>query len=432
MNKHKFLKPFLIYGLVTGLSRLLPIILLPLYLSVLSKEDYGRIEVLVALFNLLVIIGSVQLDASLQRFMFKVKNKFIYIHTIFIFVLILSTACMLIVSTQSEKISMLLFGVSNFGPSITLTAMCAISFNLSSILMINYRYNNEENLYAIVNVLQVVVTTALTYWLVVIKDGGVLGFIVGMNSGWMFVLIVCYIHFLSRYGLLRVDISGLRDSILFAFPQLPARFLSYFLQHGNRFVVLYVLGSGSVALLGLASKFAAPIQLLYIAFSMTWGPYLYKNEDNPKLDLIIKKALIFVCVVLCIIILIIQLFGPYVIYRYFDETYADVSQLIALAIIPAGIIIVKEIVESGIRLASKTKYITYAYTASALTSLILMLNSNDIVEIMTSSVVGMIVLLLLIIFYSELTHNIKYSRPPLTIFLIFIISVSVFSISVYK
>ncbi|NOE51408.1 oligosaccharide flippase family protein, partial [Vibrio cholerae] len=72
MIKNKLVQNILIYGGVTGLSRMLPILLLPFYLSALSIEEFGRIEVLVALYNIIIIFGSMQLETAVQRYMYKV------------------------------------------------------------------------------------------------------------------------------------------------------------------------------------------------------------------------------------------------------------------------------------------------------------------------------------------------------------------------
>ncbi len=63
---------------------MLPILLLPFYLSAMPIEDYGRIEVLVALFNFIIILGSLQLETAIQRYMYKVEDKLNYTYTILI------------------------------------------------------------------------------------------------------------------------------------------------------------------------------------------------------------------------------------------------------------------------------------------------------------------------------------------------------------
>ncbi|WP_276329934.1 lipopolysaccharide biosynthesis protein [Yersinia kristensenii] len=209
---------------------------------------------------------------------------------------------------------------------------------------------------------------------------------------------------------LQADFSFLKQSIDFSLPQIPARIGSFFIQFGNRFIVLYYFGPKVVALLGLSVKFAAPFQLLYIAFTMAWNPYLYKNENNSDLEGKINKILKLLLLFIVVSSIAIHYIGCWIIDVYFHNGYEGVKSLIFLAILPSGLLIVKDILETGVKLSGKTKYISYSYFLSIVITITLMIFSKNIQDILMSSLVGTIVLLLATFIFSEREYHIKYSR----------------------
>ncbi|OVZ81221.1 polysaccharide biosynthesis family protein [Yersinia kristensenii] len=413
MSNNNLFKSILIYGCITGASRMLPILLLPFYLSAIPIEDYGRIEVLVALFNFIIIFGSIQLETAVQRYMYKVKNKLNYAYALLMVIFLLSIIVFFIIFIFSNQISIVLFGSGIESINITIIALSCLFFNLSSIFLIYFRYSEQEGVFYIITLSQVFVTALITYILVVIEKLGNFGYVMGIFSGWLMVFFLGTVLILwkTKGGReLHADFSFLKQSIDFSLPQIPARIGSFFIQFGNRFIVLYYFGPKVVALLGLSVKFAAPFQLLYIAFTMAWNPYLYKNENSNDLEGKINKILKLLLLFIVVSSIAIHYIGCWIIDVYFHNGYEGVKALIFLAILPSGLLIVKDILETGVKLSGKTKYISYSYFLSIVITIILMIFSKNIQDILMSSLVGTIVLLLSTFIFSEREYHIKYSR----------------------
>ncbi|EJL6268129.1 oligosaccharide flippase family protein, partial [Vibrio cholerae] len=324
MIKNKLIGNILVYGVVTGLSRMLPILLLPFYLSALSIEEFGRIEVLIALYNLIIIFGSMQLETAVQRYMYKVEDKAKYTLALSIVVFLLSMLSFCIVAISSKKISYFLFGSDIEYVNITVISICSLLFNVSTILLIYFRYSEQEKIFSLITLSQVVVTSVVTYALVVVEPLGNLGYVLGMTSGWLTVIALSSLLIYLQNKSISPDFSIIWQSLNFSWPQLPARFGSFFVQFGNRFIALSYFGAQTVAILGLATKFAAFFQLIYIAFNMAWNPYLYKNEKNDNLENEINKTLRIVLVLIVFFSIIIHQLGGWIVDMFFVAEYHEV------------------------------------------------------------------------------------------------------------
>ncbi|QLE07509.1 oligosaccharide flippase family protein [Pseudoalteromonas shioyasakiensis] len=420
MNK-AFLKSFLVYGGSAGLSRILPILMLPIYLNHLSVDAYGKIEVIFAGFNLLLIFGLMQLETALQRFYYKVEDKAALFYSMVTVTAILSTVVVVVSVILSDTISYGLFDSSSESLSIVIMSVTIFFANIATICMVFLRYDDRPIVFSTMTIGQVIITACVTYMLVVSFKYGGEGYFYGLFFGWFFIAIFSFCSIATNLAF-KLNINYVIESFKFALPQFPARLASFFVQFGNRFVVLSILGTQAVAVMSLSLKFAAIFQLLLLALSMAWNPFLYKNENaedlNEKVNSLFKWILISLSVIHILTILLAEL----VVTTFFEGEYDAAAKYVILAIIPVQLLIIKEVVESGVRLANRTKYISYAYFTSVTVTAALMFFSTTIEQVFIATIIGALVLVLFSWYYSERFYRIKYSKLSFTMYILLLIT----------
>ena len=396
---------------------MLPIILLPFYLKSLSVDEYGRIEIVVAAYSFLIIFGSLQLETALQRYLYKVDDRKTYFSNMLLVIGLLSIFVAGFCWFFSDQISLFLFGDIRSSKVIALGVANVILFNAATVGLIYLRYTGRGALFALITVVQVITTSAVTYLLVVAYNMASEGYFLGMLSGWFFIVVV--LTFVLRKEMtLRFNIRDLKSSLEFSLPQLPARFGSFFMQFGSRFLVLHLFGLSVVATLSVSLKFAAVFQFIQIAFSMAWYPYLYKNESAPDLEEKINSVLVALLCFLSFSSVVTIYFGRFVVENMLSEEYQGVGDLIGLAIMPVQFLIIKEVLETGIKLSNRTKYISYAYVISVAVTIFGLLLSESVEGVMSSFMFGALALMAATWCFSEVLYKIRYMKAPLSIFLL--------------
>ncbi|WP_329955539.1 hypothetical protein [Aeromonas hydrophila] len=154
---------------------------------------------------------------------------------------------------------------------------------------------------------------------------------------------------------------------------------------------------------------------------MAWNPFLYKNEDNKNLKDKINNILKAVLILIGLSSLTIHVLGGWIIDNFFGVEYIEVKNIIFLAILPSGLLLCKEILETGIKLSGKTRYISYSYFISVLVTIVFMILANDLDEILMASLLGSIIHILCSWYFSEKLYQLKYSKLHLSIFIGFIV-----------
>ncbi len=105
-------KHSVIYGLGGLVSRILAVLLLPLYTRFLSPSDYGKVETLIALTTVAGIVLRMGITSAFFRFYFdspEPERRRLVLRTSFWFTMTMATIGMTIGLALSPEISSLLF-----------------------------------------------------------------------------------------------------------------------------------------------------------------------------------------------------------------------------------------------------------------------------------------------------------------------------------
>src|SRR5436305_693926 len=107
-----------IYGLGSIVSRVLAVLLLPLYTRYLSPADYGMIETINALSAVLTALVAQGMKSAFFRFYFdsaELEGRLLVVRTAFWYVLAASTSVSVVGIVLAPQVSWLLFGTDGHG-----------------------------------------------------------------------------------------------------------------------------------------------------------------------------------------------------------------------------------------------------------------------------------------------------------------------------
>ncbi|ELA9892975.1 lipopolysaccharide biosynthesis protein [Vibrio parahaemolyticus] len=418
-----FLNSLVFYGGSAGIARILPLLVLPVFLSKLGAEEFGRIEVLFAFFNLVIIFGLAQLESSFQRFFYSTESLSNLYSTVTLMIASLSLVSAIIIISLSSQVSSILFGSVDESSSIILCAITILFANLSTINLIYLRFIDSKITFAISNISQVVVSVLLGYIFIINHDMGSFGYFLGIFLGWVvcFMITSAYLLFKVKVDF-KLKLENVKELFDFSLPQFPARIASFVFQYGNKFITLAILGTYAVANLSLAAKFAAPFQFMMLALSMVWNPFLYKNEHDKNLNGKINSLISYLIFSVVIIHIIVVILAKYVISNYFGSEFHDSAYYVTLAIIPFEMLAMKEIFESGIKLSKKTKYITYSYVISSAVMIPLMLISTNMFYMLVASIVGTFGMIASTWYYSTSTSSVVINKSAFFLYTLFVLA----------
>lgn len=301
-------------------TQMISFFLLPLYTALLTTEEYGVVDLLNTLINLLVPILLIQVDQGVFRLIIDVRNnkekENEYISAAWFFMLaqiilyILVFICLYPFIHNDYKIFL--------GTNL-------VFYMINTLLLQVSRGLGDNMTYAVGSF----ITGSLTVILNVIF---ILGFNLGaygMLSAGMLANICCAIYIFMKLKLFKrikwhyYQKDKLKEMITYSLPLVPNVISWWIVESSDRILISLFLGLNYNGIYSAANKFSAVIVMVYGVFNLTWTESAALNiesEDRDEFFSSIFKVIlqIFGCICLGVIA-----FMPFVFPLMINSKFAD-------------------------------------------------------------------------------------------------------------
>ncbi|MGI9021479.1 MAG: lipopolysaccharide biosynthesis protein [Solirubrobacterales bacterium] len=262
-------------------SKLIAVVLLPIYTAYLTPADYGAAEVMLAS----VIAGSIVIrfgviEAILRFYYLAGERPERVVATGFASLAWTSTIAATIALAFAEPISEALLDRPDAGLA-RLAILGLWSLTLWEFVLTMLRLDERARAYFAITVINVLVTIPTTVYLVVVRDMGAEGILLGTFGTGLFFLAYRLWEEHRRLSL-RPDLPLLRRMLRFGLPTMPAELTLYSLNFVDRIIIVRLAGLAEAGLYALAVKFANGLQVLARGFQLAFPPLAYSIRDDDE------------------------------------------------------------------------------------------------------------------------------------------------------
>ena len=347
-----------IYGLGGLVSRILAVLLLPLYTHYLSTSDYGQIETLVALVTVLTIVLRFGISSAFFRFYFDADDddgRRLVLRTSFWFTMAMATFGLVAVVALAGPISQALFGEADAANLVRASAVALWAQMNYEQLSSLFRVEERSVAFVIASLTNVVLTVAGTVLLVVVLDRGPLGVIVGNFTGTLLVYLALLGYRREQLGL-QLDRGLLQRMNHFGMPLVPSALLLWVTNFSDRFFLVKLTDTAEVGLYSVGVRIASAMVLLLTAFRMAWPAFAYSIESDEEARRTYAWVLTYLVVLTTWIATALTLLSPWLVAWLTAPEFASSSRVVgplAFAAVSFGGFIVLSI---GIGRARRTQF----------------------------------------------------------------------------
>ncbi len=269
------------YTASSVISKLIAVVLLPLYTHYLTPADYGAAEVMIAAVIATSIIVRLGIIEALMRFYYlPEEDSDEVVRTGFASLFVTATLGAAVAMALAAPISDALLGHTD--PPLARIAIFGLwVFTLFEYLISLLRLDERARAYFFFTMANVFVAIPLTVWLVVIEGEGAKGLLLGVYGSAVPFLLWLAIDQRRRLGVVP-DRELLRRLFRFGFPTMPAELSLYSLNFIDRVILVRFAGLAEAGLYALAIKFAQAINVLVRGFQLAWPPLAYSIRDDDE------------------------------------------------------------------------------------------------------------------------------------------------------
>jgi O-antigen/teichoic acid export membrane protein len=320
----------LIYGIGGLVSRIVAILLLPVYTHYLTPADYGKIETLVALTTVLGIILRAGISSAFFRFYFDADDaagRRTVLRTSFWFTMGAGTLGLLLLLVFAQPVSDFLFGTTSAANLVRAAGVALWATVNYEQLTSLFRVEERSVAFVCASLANVFITIALTLVLVVWLEKGPIGVIVGNFSGTLIVYVALLGFRREQLGL-QFDRGLLREMNRFGLPLVPTALFLWVTNFSDRFFLVKLSSVAEAGLYSVGVRVASSMVLLLTAFRMAWPAFAFSIRDEDEAKRTYAYVLTYLTVLTAWVALALTLLAPWLVDLLAAARFAESSRVV--------------------------------------------------------------------------------------------------------
>jgi O-antigen/teichoic acid export membrane protein len=347
-----------IYGIGGLVSRIIAVLLLPLYTRYLTPSDYGQIETLLALTTVMGLLLRAGITSAFFRFYFDVEDddgRLRVLRTSFWFTMGGGTLGLTLLLLFASPVSTLLFGdadAANLVRAAGVALWATVNYEQMTSL---FRVEERSVAFVCASLANVFITIGFTLLLVVSLEKGAIGVIVGNFSGTLIVYLALLGYRREQLGL-QFDRGLLREMNRFGIPLVPTALFLWVTNFSDRFFLVKLADVAEAGLYSVGVRVASAMVLLLTAFRMAWPAFAYSIKEEREARRTYAYVLTYLTVVTAWVALALTLLSPWLVDLLAAPRFADSASVVgplAFATVSYGAYIVIAI---GVGRARRTQF----------------------------------------------------------------------------
>ncbi len=286
MNKFKlFIENFLVYGFGGIISKIIPLIMVPVVTRIMPDTDYFGISDLsntvVSFGSALAIMG--MYDAMYRMFFEKEDERYkkTICSTALGFTMFTSVIIFVVMLICRQFIAQYFFGDRKYAYVVYLSAMATLVGATNSIVSLPTRMQNKRKIFLITNALSPIISYAISiplllngYYVIALPLASVVS---GISMEIVFVI-------MNRqwFTLKMFDRKLLKQLLVIAIPLLPNFLIYWVFNSCDKVMITNMIGVGATGIYSAGSKLGGCSQLIYTAFAGGWQFFAFSTmkEEN--------------------------------------------------------------------------------------------------------------------------------------------------------
>lgn len=375
-------------------TQLINFILLPLYTSLLSTEEYGIVDLLNSYIFLLIPIITFQLEQAVFRFLIDIRNdenekeKLVSTTVICMIIQIIAFTFLYIIGAQFFDNNYKYFLLWNIVANI-----------LSSIMLQISRGLGDNTTYAIGSFMTATITVILNVIFVAVFKLGAYGMLT--SSIIANIITAIYIFMKKAFRLVHIkkfDKHKAKQLFKYAIPLIPNAVSWWILNVSDRTIITAILGVGMNGIYSAASKFSTLYTHVFNIFNMTWtesASMHINDEDRNEFFSKITNETLKIFFSLCIGIVSCM---PFVFNILINEKFADAYYQIPILMLSSFLNIIIGLISVIYVARKKSKELAKTTIFSAIINIVAHLGLIKFIGIFAASISTVISCICMIIF----------------------------------
>jgi O-antigen/teichoic acid export membrane protein len=368
----KFFADSAIYGIINIFSRGLSLILLPLYTRIFSPTDYGIIDLISIVTNLVNLTVALEISQGLALYYSDAETdnqKTAYASTALWFTIATYSIFCLTALFFSDYLSILVLGTINQNNTFNLAIISIFTNGIFYLVQNQIRWQLKSREYALINFIFIFVSASVTAISALFFQLGLSSVYYGNISGYLISLCFGFYSCNNIYTF-SFNWQKCREMLTFSFPLVLSSISVFISLYIDRITIKELMTLKDLGLYGIAYRFASIVVIFSSSFQGALTPLVYNNYRLANTPKNIAKIFRYFLALIFPTILIFSFFSTEIILFFSTPEYIQSSSIIpviALSLIVSNC----NIFTPGIAIYKQTRIIALINIFSAIINTVL-------------------------------------------------------------
>ncbi|HOX25961.1 MAG TPA: polysaccharide biosynthesis C-terminal domain-containing protein [Candidatus Krumholzibacteria bacterium] len=364
-----------VYAVGILLQRATALVLLPLYTTRLTPQDFGIKELVGLSVDVADILLATAISSAIYRFYFRttdLKQRNLVISTSIIALGaggILALVGLIPLSAPLAGLVLDDIGLAHFF-MLSFAALWFQTVNKVSFAWLRAQQKSVQ--FVAISLLRFVINVGLNIWFIVGLDLGVLGIILATLVTAVVVFLFMTVPLCARLGL-RFDRGMLREMWTFGWPMIFSQAGGFVVHLSDRLFLKAYCSVAAAGIYSLGYRFGTlPSVFLSEPFNQTWMPRRFEVAKEPGSERVFGRIFTYYLVLIAFAGLLVACLTTDILRLMSDPSYWTAASVVPVIVLANIIFTFHYHFNIGLMLADKTKYLGYINVANA--ALVLLLN----------------------------------------------------------
>jgi len=348
-----------IYGLGSVLTASAGFILIPIYTHALSTTEYGVLEILNRIADVLILVMFMGVRQAYVRIYFD-KETDEWKKTVTASALVFSLISSIIISFLMYLFSDLLI-TSLLASEIDSFVILLVLMWLPLEMVINIglsflQVNLRSRLYIGINLIRLLAFVSLNYIFLYHYEMGVEAIFVSqlIITG---IISSAFIVYFIKLTHIKVSYKVVKELLHFGLPYIPTTFFAFILTNSDKYFLAQFSGLEEVGIYALGSKIGMlGVMVLMEPFNKVWSPFVFSNYKTPEGPKIIGDVFLIFTSITVYVALGIAIVAPGIIPLISSAEFHSAHTVVPLIALSSALYSIVCLADIGILIAKKTKY----------------------------------------------------------------------------
>ena len=369
-----FIQNFLVYGLGSIISKIIPLVMLPIITSIMTDSKYyginDMVNLTISFAGAIIMMG--MYDAMFRMFFEKEDDEYkkSICSTALFFVVCSAIVGSILMFIFKDSIMKMIIDDGTYDLLFFIIIFNTFLSGFQRIISAPTRMENKKKVFLVTNTVAPIISYSISIPMLM---SGMFVYALPLAALSSSIIMCLTFYILNRkwFSIKLVSFEHLKTLLKIGIPLMPTFIMYWVCNSFDRVMIKSMLGLGELGIYSVASKIAHISQFIYTAFAMGWQYFAFSTMNDDDQKELITNVADYLLAISVVSTIIVTTFSEYIFKILAKGSYSEGFVIIPYLFMAPLLLMIFQTMNNQFIVIKKTYYISVTLLVAAIINIIL-------------------------------------------------------------